>query len=308
MKVLVLGAGAVGGYFGGRLAEKGGDVTFLVRERRRGELQERGLVIHSVNGDVTLTPKLITSGEAVESYDVILLTMKAYHYEEAVASIRPYVGEETMIIPLLNGIAHLPKLQETFGVERVLGGLCFIESTLNEHGEIVHTSKAHRLAYGEWKGGKTERIKALEELFAGANAVYDSSENIQREMWHKYLFITTLSGMTTLMQSSVGPIRDSQYGQSLTRQLLEEAAAVMRAHGAPIDADIEESHFQVFQQQGYKMKSSMLRDMEKGLDIEADHLQGYLLKLAEQYQVQTPLLQVIYNNLKVYEMKRAAQE
>ncbi len=308
MKVLVLGAGAVGGYFGGRLAEKGVDVTFLVRERRRRQLEEHGLVIKSVNGDARLQVKAMTSGEQVEAYDLVILATKAYHFADGVESVAPYVGEGTTVLPLLNGISHIETLQQRFGAERVLGGLCFIETTLNEQGEVVQTSKAHDLVYGEWAGGRSPRVEALSELFAGANANFRLSEQIVRDMWHKYLFITAMSGMTTLMNSAVGPIRDSVYGWELTGQLFEEIAAIMRAAGAPIAENIVDEQLKLFAKQGYAMKSSMLRDMEKGLPVEADHLQGYLLTLADKHGVEAPLLRIVYNNLKVYEIKRSPQE
>ncbi|MGO0063188.1 2-dehydropantoate 2-reductase [Brevibacillus fluminis] len=305
MKVLVLGAGAVGGYFGGRLVEKGADVTFLVRERRKQQLEERGLIIKSIHGDFSFVPKLLVAGEAAEPFDLVILTMKAYHFADGVESIRPYVGENTMVLPLLNGMAHVAALQEAFGSERVLGGLCFIESTLNAEGDVIQTSPVHEMLYGEWTGGSSQRMEQLAQLFAGANASYRASDNIQREMWHKYLFITTLSGMTTLMNSAVGPIRDAADGVALTQQLFEEVAAIMRKSGASLADDIVERHMKVFNKQGYAVKSSMLRDMEKGQPVEADHLQGYLLDLAKQNSVEAPLLRTIYNKLKVYEINRS---
>ncbi|UFJ39773.1 2-dehydropantoate 2-reductase [Brevibacillus humidisoli] len=307
MRVLVLGAGAVGGYFGGRLAEKGADVTFLVREKRRQQLAARGLRIHSVHGDAHIQPKLIVSSEPAGPFDLVILTMKAYHLDEGIESIRPYVGEQTTVLPLLNGFAHMERLQEQFGSHRVLGGMCFIESTLDENGDVRQTSKTHEVKYGEWDGSRTSRIEALQELFAGAKATYTPSDHIIEEMWNKYLFIVTLSGMTTLMNAPVGPIRDAEYGLELSRQLFTEAAEVMKAAGAPMAADIVDRQMKVFEAQGYKMKSSMLRDMEKGLPVEADHLQGYLLRLAEAKQVNVPLLRVVYHNLKVYELKRMQQ-
>lgn len=308
MKILVLGAGAVGGYFGGRLAETGADVTFLVREKRRRQLTERGLHIHSVHGDYHFQPKCIVAGEEKGAFDVIFFSTKSYHFADAVGSIRDYVGEQTVVIPLLNGILHIELLQQLLGVERVLGGLCFIESTLNEAKDVVQTSPVHDLVYGEWAGGRTARIAALEQLFSGANARIRSSDNIQQEMWHKYLFITTLSGMTTLMNAPVGPIREAEYGLALTRQLADEAALVMRTIGAPIADDIVDKLMENFTKQAYAMKSSMLRDMEKGLEVEGDHLQGYLLKRAEENNLDTPLLKIVYNNLKVYEIKRTAAQ
>ncbi|TRY26046.1 2-dehydropantoate 2-reductase [Brevibacillus sp. LEMMJ03] len=307
MKVLVLGAGAVGGYFGARLAENGGDVTFLVRERRRRQLLERGLRVQSVHGDIHLEqPQLIVAGEAAGPFDVVILSNKAYHLHDSLEAIAPYVGEQTAVVPLLNGIAHMELLWERFGRERVLGGLCFIETTLNEDGDVVQTSPTHEAVFGEWDGGRSERVDAMERAFAGTAASFRASANIQRDMWHKYLFITTLSGMTTLMNAAVGPIRDAAYGVELTRQLAEEVASVMRALHAPIDEDIVEKQMKTFLNLGYGMKSSMLRDMEKGLPVEADHLQGYLLKRAEELGVAAPLLKVVYNNLKVYERKREA--
>jgi 2-dehydropantoate 2-reductase len=309
MNILVLGAGAVGGYFGARLLEKGVDVTFLVREKRRKQLQERGLRVSSIHGDILVEqPKMIAAGEQVRPFDVILLSNKAYHLAESIEAIAPYVGPNTVVLPLLNGIAHVNQLQAEFGPERVLGGLCYIESTLNEQGDVVQTSQMHELVFGEWAGGRSARIDELERLFSGTKASFRASENIQRDMWHKYLFITTMSGMTTLMKSAVGPIRDAQYGPELTRQLAEEIAMVMRALQAPIDEDIVDKQMKVFMKQGYAMKSSMLRDMEKGLPVEADHLQGYLLARAEQHGLSTPLLKVVYHHLKVYEIKREADK
>lgn len=309
MRVLVLGAGAIGGYFGGRLAESGVDVTFLVRERRSQQLAARGLRIESVRGSFHLEqPKWILAGEAAEAFDVILLSNKAYHLPESIDSIAPYVTKSTVIIPLLNGIAHMEPLWERFGKENVLGGLCFVESTLNAQGDVVHTSKLHDAIFGEWDGGKSERVLRIEEAFSKINGVFRASSFIQREVWHKYLLIATLSGITTLMNAAVGPIQSSPYGIELTRQLTEEIAQIMKTWDAPIDDDIVDKQIEMFANTHATMKSSMLRDMEKGLPVEGDHLQGYLLKRSEQLGLSTPLLKVVYNNLKVYEQKRGTDK
>ncbi len=297
----MVGAGAVGGYYGGRLLEAKKDITFLVRSGRKKQLEARGLRIESVHGDATLTPLLLVAGENSEAFDLIILSPKAYHLDQIMEDMAPYVGEETLIMPLLNGMAHMERLQQRFGADRVLGGLCFIESTLNQEGDVIQTSKVHRLAYGEWNGGTSERVQKIQEFFADANAQFDLSEQIQTEAWHKYLYITTLSGITTLMKSSVGPIKEAPNGMELVEQLFRECIAVMEAVDAPIASDILEKWMVTFEKQGYKTKSSMLRDMEKGLYVEADHLQGYLLKLAKEQEVETPLLRIVYNNLKIYE-------
>jgi 2-dehydropantoate 2-reductase len=308
MRILVVGAGAVGGYFGGRLLEKGGDVTFLVRERRKRELEEHGLVIHSVHGDAVLKPKLMVAGEPSEPFDVVIFSSKAYHLAGAIADAKPYIGQATMILPLLNGMAHMDTLWETFGRRNVLGGLCFIETTLNEKGEIVQTSSAHDVRFGEWSGERTERTEALESLFAGANARFRLSERIAADMWNKYLFIATMSGVTTLFRAPIGPIRSGEYGGAIIDRLLGEIKEIMQAHGAPLTDEMAERQRIQLEQIAPTMKSSMQRDMEKGQLIEADHLQGYLLLLAKRYGIQAPLLETVYHNLKIYEASRAAGE
>lgn len=306
MHILVVGAGAVGGYFGGRLLEKGIDVTFLVRKRRKQQLQERGLVIQSVHGNTVLTPKTIMAGEKAEAFDLVIFSNKAYHLHEAIQDVKPYVGKETLILPLLNGMAHMDLLWSEFGKENVLGGLCFIETTLDEQGTIVQSSSSHDVKFGEWSGEITERVKKLEQLFTGCNAHFHLSDQIATDMWHKYLFIATMSGVTTLFRAPIGPIRAGEYGQEIILRLLKEIAAVMRAHGAPIAEQIEEKQLEQMNKLAPEMKSSMQRDMEKGQMVEADHLQGYLLKLAQQYHIDTPLLKAVYHHLKLYEQQRGA--
>ncbi|MGU3438615.1 ketopantoate reductase family protein [Bacillus cereus] len=278
MRILVLGAGGVGGFFGGRLVEKGEDVTFLVRSKRKKQLEERGLVIRSVNGDFSFQPKLITKEERTSPFDVILFSTKAYHLNEAIQDLKPFVGEE-----------------------KVLGGLCFIETTLNDQGEIVQTSAANRLVFGEIKSQNSERVKHISKAFAGTKSSFVLSENITQDMWHKYLFITVMSGVTTLMRAPIGPIRESEGGRDFIRNVFEESVQIMKVLGAPIKVNIAQEHMKTIDKISYDMKSSMQRDMEKGSFIEGKHLQGYLLDVAEQFSIAAPLLGTIYQNLKVYE-------
>ncbi|MDF2910505.1 MAG: 2-dehydropantoate 2-reductase family protein [Sporolactobacillus laevolacticus] len=301
MRILVLGAGGVGGYFGGRLAEKGEDVTFLVRERRKQLLEKSGLVIRSVKGDLTFKPKLITKTNKTDPFDLVLFSTKAYHLEEAINDLKPFVGGQTVILPLLNGIAHLPLLKKAFGDDQVIGGLCFIETTLNEAGEVVHTSALDRLVFGEPDHQDSERIQRITDALSDTKAEFVLSDHITQDMWHKYLFITVMSGVTTLMRAPLGPIRESDGGRDFIRELFEEGAQIMKASGAPIDNAIVDKHMQLIDQLGYDMKSSMQRDMEKGSLIEGKHLQGYLLQLAKEFHIDAPLLSVVYQNLKVYE-------
>ncbi|PAE24828.1 MULTISPECIES: ketopantoate reductase family protein [Bacillaceae] len=302
MKILIVGAGAIGGYFGGRLLEKGMDVTFLVREKRKQQLEKYGLRVESVHGEMVFSePKTIQAGEKADSFDVILLSTKAYHLEGAIRDIRPYTDNNTMILPLLNGIAHMDQLTAAFREENVLGGLCFIETTLGENGTVVHTSPVHDLVFGERSGEKTERILKLQEAFSGTKSNFRLSENIEQEMWHKYLFISTLSGVTSLFRSPIGPIREQAFGLNSIKEVLKEASAIMRGLGAPLAEGIEESQMKKIHEMGYEMKSSLQRDMEKRQAIEADHFFGYLLEKADILDLSAPVIGALYANLKVYE-------
>ncbi|WP_307341238.1 ketopantoate reductase family protein [Caldalkalibacillus uzonensis] len=304
MRILILGAGAVGGYFGGRLVEKGADVTFLVRQRRAEQLKEHGLVIRSVHGDYSTPVNILLPGGQARPFDVVIIATKAYHLEQALGSVRPYIGEETAVLPLLNGYAHIERLQHEFGPERVLGGLCFIEATLNEQGEIMQASPRHDIVYGELDGTLSERVRRLDDTFNGANCTARASSTIVTDMWNKYIFITALSGMTTLFDSPLGPILKQGEARQAYRQLVKELVAVAKAEKMPLEENVDEQTMKVTEALAYGMKSSMLRDMEKGLPVEADHLQGYFLQLAGKHGLATPLLELVYGKLKVYEMIR----
>lgn len=302
MKVLVVGAGAIGGYFGGRLLEKGQNVTFLVRQNRKAMLEKTGLQIESINGNAKLVPRLITINDIGETFDLILISTKSYHLAQAIEDVRPFVKKETIILPLLNGIAHLDQLIEAFGENTVIGGLCFIETTLDEHGTILQKSPGHQLIYGERSGELTPRIEKLKEVFNGANASFKLSTQITQDMWHKYLFITALSGITALMETPIGPIMELETGRHTVKSFLEELAAIMRKMKAPITETITTELFNKVSVMNYDMKSSMQRDLEKSLPLEADHLQGYLLEHAHGMPV--PILKTIYTKLKIYENNR----
>ncbi|MEE6451317.1 ketopantoate reductase family protein [Gottfriedia acidiceleris] len=301
MRILVLGAGGIGGYFGGRLVEKGEDVTFLVRAKRKKQLEENGLVIRSVNGDFSFQPNLMTAKSPAETFDIVLFSTKSYHLSTAIQDVKPFVGDQTVILPLLNGIAHLNPLKRAFGEEKVIGGLCFIETTLNEAGEVVQTSKAARLVFGEFLSKETDRIKTIADAFSGSKAEFVHSKQIERDMWHKYLFITVMSGVTSLMRTPIGPIRESDGGRATIRELFEECANIMRSHGAPISSNIVDEHMKSIDALGYDMKSSLQRDMEKWSLVEGDHLQGYLLELAKKKDITAKLLELVYQNIKVYQ-------
>src|SRR5258707_9533239 len=197
MRILVVGAGAIGGYFGGRLLQAGSDVTFLVRERRAAELAAAGLVIKSPLGDVTLkNPPAVQADKLTEPFDVVLLSCKAFDLDDAIKSFAPAVGPDTAIIPLLNGMKHLDVLDKTFGRERVLGGLCAIAVTLNEKREVVHLQPLQSLTFGERDGKMTDRVRAIAELLAKGDFGSKTSDDIILEMWEKWVFLASLAACT----------------------------------------------------------------------------------------------------------------
>src|SRR5215468_6454438 len=204
MRVLVVGAGAIGGYFGGRMLEAGRDVTFLVRPKRAGELASAGLVIKSPSGDVTLkNPPTVQADTIKAPFDVVLLSCKAYDLDDAIKSFAPAVGPQTAIIPMLNGMSHLDTLDKKFGRERVLGGLCAIAVTLNDKREVVQLAPMQSLSFGERDGKMSDRVKAIAETFAKGNCGSAPSEHVMQDIWEKWVFLASLAASTSLMRTSV---------------------------------------------------------------------------------------------------------
>src|SRR3954466_3092283 len=202
MRILVVGAGAIGGYFGGRLVQSGADITFLVRPRRAAELATSGLVIRSPGGDVTLAnPPTVQADSLKQQFDVVLLSCKAFDLDDAITSFAPAVGPQTAIIPLLNGMRHLDVLDGQFGRERVLGGLCAIAATLNEAREVVQLAPMQSLSFGERDAKPSERVRAIDAIFAGGNFNATASEHIMQDMWEKWVFLASLAASTCLMRT-----------------------------------------------------------------------------------------------------------
>ncbi len=305
MRILVLGAGAVGGYFGGRLVEAGGDVTFLVRERRAVELAAGGLAIKSPCGDATVRVQTVRAGEALAPYDVVLLGCKAYDLESAMDSIARAMGAESAVLPLLNGLSHLDRLDRRFGSGRVLGGLAQIAATLGAGGRVEHLNKAHRIIFGERDGRRSERATALAALLAKGRFDSALSDDIMLEMWEKFVLLATLAGMTCLMRAPVGAIVATNDGEALMAELLAECAAVATAAGHAPRATFLERARPLLTERGSTFTASMLRDIERGGPTEGDHVLGDLLRRARALGMATPLLRTAACHVEAYEGRRA---
>jgi len=305
MRILVVGAGAIGGYFGGRMLEAGCDVTFLVRPRRAGELASAGLVIKSPNGDVTLkNPPTVQANQFTEKFDVVLLSCKAFDLDDAIASFAPAVGPQTAIIPLLNGMLHLDVLDKKFGRERVLGGLCAIAATLNEAREVVQLAPMQSLNFGERDGKLSERVRAIAEVMASGKLGSVASENIVQEMWEKWVFLSSLAASTCLMRTAVGNILAVPGGKDFILGILDECSAVAAAEGHTPSGPFFERTKGLLTTEGSQMTASMFRDIKAGAAVEADHVIGDLIARGDAAKVPVPRLRIAYTHLKAYEKQR----
>jgi 2-dehydropantoate 2-reductase len=309
MKILMVGAGAVGAYFGGRLLQAGRDVTFLVRPPRAAELAGSGLVIKSPAGDAMLPdPKTVTAEGLKHPFDLVLLSCKAYDLEGAITSFAPAMGPGTVILPLLNGLRHLDILEAKFGAEKVLGGLCVISANLDQHGAVIHSTPLHSITFGDRQGGITDRVRAILSTMKGAVFDLRASEEILLEMWEKWVFLASLAGATTLMRATIGDICTTPDGRNFLLGLIEECRRIAELEGyGPRLSFLERIRVQLTAVDS-PLTASMYRDMERNARIEADHIIGDLLKRGWPHHAadgDIPLLRLIYSNLKAYERKRA---
>jgi 2-dehydropantoate 2-reductase len=309
MKILVLGAGAVGGYFGGRLAEAGADVTFLVRPKRAEMLAKTGLRITSkAGGDVTLKPKCVTAEQVKPDYDIVMLTAKAYDLAGAIEAIAPAMkGGRGKVLPLLNGMSHLDLLDARFGREHVLGGVAYIASMLAPDGEIRHLNDFHRIAFGPRAAAQKAVCDAFVAASAGAKTEFKLTDTVEQAMWDKWVLLATLAGITCLMRAPIGDIAATGSGAALTLALLGECAAVAKAEGFPTPEAILANYRSMLTQKGSAFTASMLRDVESGGQAEGDHILGAMLERARKRSLATPVLEIAATHLETYAARRARE-
>ncbi len=305
MRILILGAGAIGGYYGGRLAAAGRDVTFLVRPARAATLAEKDLVITSPNGDAAVKARTVTRDRLAADYDLVVLGCKAYDLPDAIEAVRPAAGPGTTILPLLNGLAHLETLDAAFGADNVIGGCAHISVTLAKDGTIRHFAPLDTLTFGERAGGTSARCGAIAKAFAGAGFKSVPSDNVMQVMWEKFALITAASGLTGAMRAPVGAIVATRDGARLSREMIAECEAVAAAAGVPVRAQAHTMTTGLLTAAGSPFTASMLRDIEAGAEIECEHLQGDMIRRAEALGVATPVLAMAYCHLQAYRNRRA---
>ena len=306
MRILVLGAGGIGGYYGGRIQAAGGDVTFLVRAARAEQLRRDGLKVVSSFGDLLLTPQVVTKEEIKEPFDVIILSCKAYDLESAMEAIAPAVGAGSVILPLLNGVKHIDMLVERFGVSHVLGGVAAISVTLAPTGEIQHLNKMHRFIAGARSETPPGVVESFLALLPKTGFEFIASNNIDQALWDKFVFLTTLAAATCTMRASVGQIMNTVAGEGFITGIFDECARTAAANGHALG----ETQLNAFRGQltdkASGLMASMLRDVEKGGATEADHILGDMVARAEARQVEVPLLRLAYSHLQAYDLRRKA--
>lgn len=312
MRILVLGAGGTGGYFGGRLAQAGGDVTFLVRPARAALLAERGLRIRSPLGDADLDVATVTAQDlpalaAARPFDLVLLACKAYDLDSAIESVAPAVGANTAVLPILNGLLHYDALDARFGRERVPGGLCFIGATLGADGEVLHLGRPASITFGLREGNADGGVLArLAAAYAQAGVDHLYAPDIAAAQWIKYSFLAALAAGTCLMRTSVGTVVAAEGGEAFMAALHAECLAVAAAEGHPVPEDEARTARAGLTRAGSPVTASMLRDLQAGLRVEALQIVGDMVHRAHRAGLQVPRLEAAWVHLQAYESARTS--
>jgi len=299
MRILFVGAGATGGYFGGRLAQAGRDVTFLVRAGRADRLRQSGLTLLSPHGDVTLQPKLVTAGSIDGPYDVVVIAVKAFGLEQALVDMAPAIGPDTMVMPLLNGMRHVDMIREHFGAA-LIGGVCKVATTIDSEGRIKQLAPFQELAYGEMDGSPSQRTAALDAAMQGAGFTARLTSTVEREMWEKWTLLATMGGICCLMRGTIGEIEAAPGGRDFVLRLLDEVVRVITTDGIAPSPGFLATITKQLTQPGSSMASSMYRDLSAGLPVEADQILGDLVARAQRHALDTPLASAAYANLRIY--------
>ncbi|MDJ0473158.1 ketopantoate reductase family protein [Pantoea eucalypti] len=304
MRILMAGAGATGGYFGARLIQAGQDVTFLVRERRYQQLQTHGLVLQTLQGTEKFQPQLIQASTLKSHYDLIIVTVKSFALDQVMDDITPAVGPATLIMPILNGMRHIATLQQRFGEDKVIGGLCKINATLGDQGEVIQMTPLHQLLYGALDGNNDARLQRVDAALRDCQVDTLFSDNIMHELWEKWLLLSTLGAVCCLARGNTQQILTSRGGEALLQGVFTEILSVITAEGYQPRPAVTARIFELLNNPATPMTSSMYRDLTQGSDIEADQVIGDLLLRAKRNGLATPLLNAVDVNLQVYLQQR----
>lgn len=300
MKVAIIGAGGVGGYLGGSLARAGHDVTLIARGAHLQAMRAHGLRIQSVHGDFVINPVQATNQPAdVGPVDLTIFTVKTYDMAEAAEMSRPLVGPHTTVLPLQNGVESASRLGSVYGRAAVLGGAVWIVSAVVEPGVIRQESQLRRMVIGELDGAMTGRVQAIREALAQSGFTVEATDQIEKLLWTKLLFIASFSGITSVTRAPAGPVRACAESRSLLRQAMQEIEAVARARGVPLDADVVDKTLALVDGLDPGATASMQRDVIAGRRLEHEAINGAVVRAGRELGVPTPVHEFFWTCLKV---------
>lgn len=300
MRILIVGAGSTGGFFGAKLAEAGRDVTFLVRPQRLMLLQQHGLSVRSPAGNIDIQPQLITAAEIQGPFDIVLVAVKAYALESALDDMSGAVGPDTVILPLLNGMRHMELIAEKFGKDRLLGCACKVATSLDESGRIVQQGTFNDIAYGELDSSDSERVANVHEFMRDAGFDAKTSNTISRDMWEKWTLLAAMGSINCLMRGSIGDVVSVKGGREFAEAVIDEVVTIIQAVGCQLSGPFLSEARRLLTLDGSPQTSSMYRDLVAGRAIEADQIIGDLLVRASAKGLDAPILTLVYSNLLIY--------
>ncbi len=295
MKILIIGAGGVGGYLGARLLQAGADVTFLVRENRKRQMDERGLIVRSPLGDFSGPVRAISGSELEPVYDIVVLATKAYHLNaDLLGDLKKVMREGCYILPLLNGMQHMDWLDAAFGREAVFGGLCRISMVLEDDGALRHLGGGDNYVFGKRGDGGGDLLDSLKDLASKSRLDFHVSPDIEQAMWEKFFTLVTFAGATCLMRAPIGCIVSTTEGRAFIFELLNEAVGVAREAGYTSPPSVYHFFGKRLLDPSSQLTSSLLRDIEAGNPIEADHLIGDFYRRGRTFGLPMPLFRLAW--------------
>lgn len=305
MRVLIIGAGALGGYYGAMLLKGGADVTFLLRPRRAAQLAERGLIVKRADGEFRTPIRAVLAGAIEGCYDIVLLACKAYDLEAAIEDFAPALSPSGAILPVLNGINHIALLSDRFGPVRVLGGVTSFSVVLTPEGDIALASHAaEQTSFGELTGERSPRCEVIRAVLAAGGAPSTVSDHILAEMWAKFSGFAAAAAIAVLTRARAGEVAAAPAGAGFVAAALDECVQVATAEGYPPPVAVTDRYRRIYSQVGSKVAPSMLYDIENGRPTEGEHVLGDLMRRADRLGVDAPILRAALCSLQIYEARR----
>ncbi|HEY8370215.1 MAG TPA: 2-dehydropantoate 2-reductase [Thermodesulfobacteriota bacterium] len=302
MRIAIMGSGGVGGYVGARLAKAGHDVRFIARGAHLEAMREAGLVVESPRGRVHLQPAEVTDDPAtVGPVDLVVFAVKLWGSEAAARQILPMLGPETAVVTFQNGVEANDLLGGIVGRERLVGGVCYIATVIERPGVIRHTGQMARFVMGEFGGGRTKRMEAIEAAFRQAEGLdFEVSADIEAAIWQKFVFLTALAALTAMTRKPIGPLREDPDTRAFFLDLMREVVAVGRARGVRLDPNFADERLAFADTLPAEMKASMAHDLERGNPLEVHWLSGAVVRLGAEVGVPTPANRAAYVALKLH--------